>query len=225
MPEDDELNQSEGDPDGYGVGRLLTLSDGVFAIAMTLLVLSIPVPRLTGLQGDKELVAALWGLLPNLVAFALSFMLVGLYWMVHHRIFRWVRRVDQRLQAFNLMALFLVCLVPFPAALEARYSQLLPAFELYTADLALIGIVYAGITIYVRRAGLMGTRHLPEWRIGMCRNALNTFVYLLAMLLAFVNIPLAGFTLLLLAPTSAVARVLGNRWTERVELGRRNPTG
>ncbi|MBJ7602750.1 MAG: DUF1211 domain-containing protein [Candidatus Dormibacteraeota bacterium] len=219
MAEDEGLHSGGRDQDGYGLGRLLALSDGVFAIAMTLLVLSIPVPQLTSLQGEGELTAALWKVLPNLLGFAISFALVGLYWMVHHRIFRWVLRVDQRLQALNLMALFLICLVPFPAALEARYSNLLPAFELYCANLALIGIVYAGLTAYLRRAGLMRESHLREWRIGMCRNALGTAVFAFAMFIALVSIPVAGFSLLLLAPTNAVAKVMGNRWTDHVERG------
>src|SRR5262245_35115433 len=110
MAEDDERRQQVVDHDQYEVGRLLALSDGVFAIAMTLLVLGIPVHPLTD-PSDTELQGALRNVLPDVGSFALSFLLVGTYWMAHRRLLKGVVRTDARLVWLNLFMLLLVCMV------------------------------------------------------------------------------------------------------------------
>jgi len=98
---------------GYDVSRLLALSDGVFAIAMTLLVLDIPAPG--SLHSDAELLQALRRVMPNVLTFGLSFALVALYWIGHRRLFRDVARTSAFLVQLNVLLLLLVCLVPFTA--------------------------------------------------------------------------------------------------------------
>ena len=125
--------------DSYDVGRLLALSDGVFAIAMTLLVLGIPVPQLTD-PSDTDLQGALRHVLPDVGSFALSFVLVGTYWMAHRRMLKGIVRTDARLVWLNLFMLLLVCLVPFTAALLSRYGSLATAVIIYAANLGLLGL-------------------------------------------------------------------------------------
>jgi len=126
--------------DQYQVGRLLALSDGVFAIAMTLLVLGIPVPQLAN-PSDADLQAALQTALPAVGSFALSFVLVGVYWMGHRRLLNGVVRTDERLTWLNLLMLLLVCIVPFTAALLSRYGNRATAVILYATNLALLGLL------------------------------------------------------------------------------------
>ena len=139
MAEDDERRQQVVDHDQYEVGRLLALSDGVFAIAMTLLVLGIPVPQLTN-PSDTDLQGALRNVLPDVGSFALSFLLVGTYWMAHRRLLKGVVRTDARLIWLNLLMLLLVCMVPFTAAVLSRYGSLATAVIIYAANLALLGL-------------------------------------------------------------------------------------
>jgi len=139
MAEDDERRQQVVDHDQYEVGRLLALSDGVFAIAMTLLVLGIPVPQLTN-PSDTDLQGALRNVLPDVGSFALSFLLVGMYWMAHRRLLKGVVRTDARLIWLNLLMLLLVCMVPFTAAVLSRYGSLATAVIIYAANLALLGL-------------------------------------------------------------------------------------
>ena len=94
MDEGQRVQDAEGLRDGYGVSRLLALSDGVFAIAMTLLVLNIPLPRLPGNAPEEQVRRAFFEVTPDIGVFVLSFMLVGIYWMVHHRQFRTARVVN-----------------------------------------------------------------------------------------------------------------------------------
>lgn len=152
--EDEERPVHRGeDESAYSVGRLLAFSDGVFAIAITLLVLNIPVPDLRSPSADalRDALVEAGG---RVVTFAWSFALVGLYWVLHHRLYRRLHRVDGRLLWLNLLLLFTVCLIPFSAAVMGRYGDLVPAFEVYCGNLAALGIVYGGLQIYVARRGL-----------------------------------------------------------------------
>ena len=93
-------------------------SDGVFAIALTLLILEIRTPEHVE---DGGLLHALFRLWPSYLAFAASFFTVGVMWMNHHRLFNLIGRSDQGLLASNLFLLFGVTFVPFPTAVLARY--------------------------------------------------------------------------------------------------------
>ncbi|MBO0745489.1 MAG: DUF1211 domain-containing protein, partial [Candidatus Dormibacteraeota bacterium] len=107
------LHEPLPDPDPYGVGRMLALSDDVFAIALTLLVLNIAIPRL-GSSGDQAQAVALLGRRRvQLIAFGITFAVVGIYWTAHHRSLRHVTSVRNNMLRRNLMILFAVCLVPF----------------------------------------------------------------------------------------------------------------
>jgi len=146
VAEDDERMQRGHQDDQYEVGRLLALSDGIFAVAMTLLVVSIPVPVLTH-PTDRDLQGAVGNLLPNLIAFGVSFMVVGLYWTVHRRVLRGVVRTDGAAASVNLLLLLVVCLVPFSAALLSHYGDLPTAVVLYASNLALIGLFTLALRI------------------------------------------------------------------------------
>src|SRR5258706_5868897 len=98
-----------------GVERLEAFSDGVFAIAITLLILEIKVPSLeaTSASGLWRALVSHWS---SYLAFALSFLIIGIMWANHHNIFRYVRGADHALAMFNLGLLFCVAFLPFPTA-------------------------------------------------------------------------------------------------------------
>ena len=99
--------------------RIEAFSDGVFAIAITLLVLDLKVPR--DLPDGRTLAGALLAQWPAYMAFASSFMTILIMWVNHHRIFTLVGRSDSRLLFFNGLLLMGVTVVPFPTALVAEY--------------------------------------------------------------------------------------------------------
>jgi uncharacterized membrane protein len=114
-----ETDRPEDSPD-----RLLTLSDGVFGVALTLLVLDIPAPGIGDAVGATR---ALHQALPHLAAAGFSFALIAGFWRDHRRTFLWVRKVDGLMIRLTLTGLFTVSVIPFPAALLARYgAQRLP---------------------------------------------------------------------------------------------------
>ncbi len=97
--------------------RLEAFSDGVFAVAITLLVLQFTVPEVE----SGKLLAKVLGQWPQLVTYVASFLTVGIVWMNHHTIFRNLRAVDRTIQFINLVLLLTVVLVPYPTALLGRY--------------------------------------------------------------------------------------------------------
>jgi uncharacterized membrane protein len=101
-------------------GRIEAFSDGVFAIALTLLVLDIKVPELEQVE-LTSLATELVHSLPNVIAFAASFFFVLVMWINHHRLFTVIRRADNNLMLLNGLLLFGVTLVPFPTAVAAEY--------------------------------------------------------------------------------------------------------
>ena len=107
----------------YGPERMLAFSDGVIAVAMTLLVLDIRLPPMSGSVGDSQLADALVEILPKLGMYALSFVVVGSIWLAHHQKFSYIERVDRRLMQLNLLFLMSVGLVPFVTSLVSEYSN------------------------------------------------------------------------------------------------------
>ncbi len=164
--------------------RVLTLSDGVFGIIMTLLVLDIQVPKLAA--GETLTTAFLLDVWPNVVVFAISFVLTGLYWVGHRDMFNLVRSVDRGLIWLNILYMLPVALVPAAAALLGTYSQDALAIRIYGLLLVLIALMRLLLWYYI------GTRHhllieyVPArtlW-IGAFTSIALIAVYLLAIFLA-----------------------------------------
>ena len=98
--------------------RLETFSDGVFAIAITLLILDVRVPHV-----EHDLGRALLALWPNYVGYVVSFLTIGVLWINHHRMFRLIRRTDHVFLVLNTLFLMVVAFVPFPTAVVAEYIR------------------------------------------------------------------------------------------------------
>ena len=103
---------------GRDTNRLEAFSDGVIAIAITLLVLEIRVPEA---HGAAELWRALRELWPAYLGYLISFLIIGIMWANHHTIFRYINRTDHYLVVINLLLLLCIAFIPFPTALLAEY--------------------------------------------------------------------------------------------------------
>ncbi len=103
--------------------RLEAFSDGVFAVAITLLILNISLPELSlnNLFSDRELWGMLAGKWPMFVAYAMSFLTIGIMWLNHHRLFVHIKRIDTALLFINLLLLLIIVFIPFPTSLLADY--------------------------------------------------------------------------------------------------------
>ena len=163
--------------------RVLALSDGVFAIIITLLVLEVHVPELT--QGHS-LNQALRELRPSLVAFVISFILAGMYWVGHRDLFALIRRTDRGLVWLNILYLLPLCLLPFGAGLLGRYDQEPVALRIYGLLLVLIAFMRAVIWLYAtNRPQLLWQRlDARQRRAGLAINLYPGLIYLIAFLVA-----------------------------------------
>ena len=117
--------------------RLEALSDGVFAIVITLLVLDLRLP-----PGHGDLEARLLSLWPRLVAYVFTFVVVGIYWAGHHALFYMIQRVDKTLLWLNIFLLMAVCFIPFPAAILGAHPLDPTALRLYAGNLVLVGLCF-----------------------------------------------------------------------------------
>lgn len=119
--EPDEHVTSTGDAGSPAreTGRVEAFSDGVFAIAITLLVLDLRLPP--GLENDAAVLEGLWDLWPKYVAFFASFAVIGITWLNHHRLFTIIGRANTPLLLLNLLLLMTISLVPFPTGIVAEY--------------------------------------------------------------------------------------------------------
>jgi uncharacterized membrane protein len=139
-----------------GFERVVFFSDAVFAIVITLLVLpltaEIQLPETRA--GFAHEVASLW---PRVLTFTISFLVIGQFWIAHHRTWGHIRRYDHGLLWFNLVALLTVAFMPFPAALLGARSTADDAFPVvfYAASLTLTSAAITGSWLYAVRRRLV----------------------------------------------------------------------
>jgi len=132
----------------FQLERMILFSDAVFAIAITLLVIEIKIPEVHDEPvSDTLLLRALGHLIPKFVGFFISFVFIGLYWTIHHRMFGFVTNYDRRLLFLNLLFLFFIALMPFSTGFYSEYAGKLFRYQLtvpltfYVLNFCCIGFV------------------------------------------------------------------------------------
>jgi len=143
---------------GQSLDRLTSLSDGVFAVAMTLLVLDLRVPigLLASTTSEHRLWDALLKLGPSFAAYLLSFTMLGTFWLSQHTLLSIFERCDRTLTWIHLGFLFVVSLLPFSAALLAHYVHLRLAVGAYWLNILLLGVMLEWAARYGRKTFLSG---------------------------------------------------------------------
>jgi uncharacterized membrane protein len=110
-------SESTGSPE-----RLRTLADGVFAIVMTLLVLELGVEEIAKTSANKELIHGLLEMWPKFLIYGLSFLILGIFWVIHHVLFDFIKRNDTPLIWLNILFLMFVALIPFSTSLFGKFG-------------------------------------------------------------------------------------------------------
>ena len=128
--------------------RIVNLSDGIFAIAITLLVLDIRVPDIPENMVTTELPVALLSLWPKYLGYFLSFLGISVFWSVHHNIFRPIRAYDRNLLYLNFLFLMVVAFIPFPTSLLGEYGDHQLPVAIYAATLAVGRLLLTSIHWY-----------------------------------------------------------------------------
>jgi uncharacterized membrane protein len=184
--------------------RIEAFSDGVFAIAITLLVIEIGVPHL----GDEPEGTTLFGALveqwPSYLGYVISFLQIGVIWANHHNRFRFIARSDHILLFLNILFLMCVAFIPFPTALLAEYLQgaeRSTAGAVYAGTLAVTAIFFTILWVYAAANYRLVDRNLdPSLLRAMTRRYVAGMVaYLLTFLIAFVNVTASLVLIVILA--------------------------
>ena len=174
---------------GRDTGRIEAFSDGVFAIAITLLVIEIGVPHVEG----TTLFGALVEQWPSYLGYVISFLQIGVIWANHHNRFRFIVRSDHVLLFLNILFLMCVAFIPFPTALLAEYLQgteRTTAGAVYAGTLAVTAVFFTLLWLYAAANYRLVDRNLdPSLLRAMTRRYLaGTLAYLFAFVLSLVNV-------------------------------------
>ena len=175
--------------------RLEAFSDGVLAIAITLLVFELRPPAL---QKGERLAHALWQQWPSYLAYLVSFLTIGVIWLNHHRVFTQVIRVDGPLLLLNLNLLQWTALIPFPTAVVAEHLRgpgeaARTASALYSGVLLLMSLAFGALFAWITHTDRLLHRLPPPGVVRAARRRfmLGLVVYAAAFALSWVSAPLA----------------------------------
>ena len=217
----DQKIQTHPADEELGLERIVFFSDGVMAIAITLLAIDLKVPEIAASVAAAELPGALSELAPRFMSFLISFFVIGIYWMSHHRYFRFIKRYDGGLVVLNLLFLLFVVLMPFVASLFGQYYYLPLGMSVYAAAVAATGLSMGALWWYASRHHRLVDEHLDEQFIRARSIALAVpLLFLVSIPFAFFSRTLAVAIWCALPPVSfAVLRI-----SERGQRGRRAST-
>jgi len=169
-------------------GRVEAFSDGVFAIAITLLILAVGFEQAIA---DGDLTDQLLDLWPAYIAYAVSFLTIGIMWVNHHQVFRHFERVDRPLLLLNILLLMCVSFTPFPTRIVAEHAQngddRQAAALVYGITMTLTAICFFSVWLYGSRRLLRADADMREVS-GITRSYLpGTPMYAAATLIAFIS--------------------------------------
>jgi uncharacterized membrane protein len=165
-------------------GRIEAFSDGVFAIAITLLIIEIGVPHVVGTESLSERLVKLW---PSYLGYAISFLVIGTIWANHHNRFRLISRSDHILLFLNIVFLMCVAFIPFPTALSGTDEHRTTTVAVYSGTLAVTAIFFTTLWLYAAGNYRLVDRAVDPLllRAMTRRYVLGLLLYILAFALAF----------------------------------------
>jgi len=181
-------------------GRIETFSDGVFAIAITLLIIEIGVPHAQGTESLFDELVQEW---PSYFGYATSFLVIGTVWANHHNRFRLISRSDHILLFLNVVFLMCVAFIPFPTALLAEYIReekyRITAVAVYSGTLAVTAIFFTALWLYAAADYRLVDRTVDPLllRAMTRRYVFGMLLYILAFALAFLS-PTASLALIVI---------------------------
>lgn len=188
--------QDQQAPSFMTTARIEAFSDGVFAVAITLLVLNIqlppPPPHLDRTQVGAVaayLLSALFELWPKFLVYALSFVIVGIYWVGHHNTFHYIKRADRILLWLNILFLLFIVFIPFPTSLVGEFSNQPTSIVVYGGTLIATGCVLEALWLHATHQHRLvdGTIDPLLVRRATRRNLVGPCIYLLAIAVSFLS--------------------------------------
>jgi uncharacterized membrane protein len=177
--------------------RVVNFSDGVFAIAMTLLVVGIGIPSVA----SSEFEHALDDKIPEIISFFVSFVVIGFYWLSHHRFFSRLVALEQGLIMLNLVYLAAIAFMPFPTALVGKYENFSITVIIYAITLAAASFLDAAMYARAQHEHLFRDAIPPDvFRFGLIASLVPVVAFLVSIPIAFLDPTLALVSWLIVFP-------------------------
>lgn len=194
------------DPVCKNLDRIISLSDGVFAFAVTLLALSLIAPVLSPGALQTELVADLMGMFPTFLSYFVSFFVIASWWRGHHRVFTYIKRCNSALMSLNFFFLLCITIIPFLTNLILKYGNFVLATVLFAAMQVVTGVMLTIIWMYASRNHRLIDPRLNARVIKFIyhREMLVIAIFLLSIPIAFVSTSIAQISWIALAPLASL---------------------
>ena len=190
--------------------RVISFSDAIFAFAITLLVLKIDLPALEQARLSEQLPGALIALWPQYLANILSFIIIGNYWVIHHKIFNVITKIDVPLLWINVFLLMVIAFLPFPTEQLGDYGDQPSIVVFYLSHLAIIGVLQLVLWLYASNKHRLIDKSVPNSliRYYTIRSIIPAVVFLVCIPIAYLSDGVANYfwVLLLLIPISSFIR-------------------
>jgi len=201
------------------VSRLVSFSDGVFAIAVTLLVFNLKVPLLPAGEAQALLSGKILAMVPNFTTYILSFLLIAVYWTFHHRLLNMVAKMDNLFLWMNIWFLLLVSFIPFPAALYGSYPHEIFSFVFYLISMILVNIISMLMLGYASYNSRLVSKEVSSAMVRYLffRQFTTMFVFLLSIPIALYQLRLAVYFLFTLFPIHWATKKYYKRMAQAIQ--------
>lgn len=209
-----------------GTGRLEAFSDGVFAVAITLLVLNIQLPQgipQNILQDPTSLEQTIEGNLrnaiPEILSYIVSFVIIGVYWVGHHNTCHYIKRSDRTLLWINILFLMCIVFIPYPTGLIGRYPFTPAVIVIYGGTLVVTGSVLQLIWWYATHHHRLVERDIDPALVKKAtrRNMLPPLSYLGAIIISFISPPVSLLIFAFVPLLYIIPGRIDEYWTRRRE--------
>jgi uncharacterized membrane protein len=216
---------------GLSKKRVEFLTDGIFAVVMTLLVLEISVPQLSSSHDamgsaavETELLNGLFDLWPKILVFGISFIILAIYWLAHHRQFYYIKHVNRTLIWINFMFLMATCLLPFSASLLGEYNEQQISIFVFGANSIIIGSLLSIQWWYAlsHYSTLVHENLDPIIKTTSIRRLLfGIIVYLIAIGISFIDVHLSVYFFALILISAFMPNKILHRMTFGALVGKK----
>ena len=196
------MNQSQ-----IKVGYVISFSDAIFAFSMTFMALSIQIPTFSGNIGDSELAVKLSQLvIPNIIHYVISFIVVGIYWISYHRIFEHIRTTNITLIWLNMLFLMFIALVGYFTGLLATYETYRIAVISFSGVMTITGFVLSLLWWYATHDRKLVDHDINEHLIKyhLRRTYVAPLIFLTSIGISFINVQAAQFFWAMILPANII---------------------
>jgi uncharacterized membrane protein len=185
------------------VDYVIAFSDALFAFAITLMALSIEIPNFPANLSESEFTNRLGELLiPNIIHYAISFLVVGMYWIAYHRTFEYIKRVDTSLIWLNLVFLFFISLVAYFTGLLSTYDSYQIVVIAFAIVLSISGFILCGMWVYAthNRKLVDKDMHPHLVRYFFLRSIASPIVFLISIGISFIDVHATSYFWIVMFP-------------------------